>query len=76
MKTWTLVWFLVFPPTDDGKNTWEYSREINLTMEQCFAKLADKDDQYNTDALDGKIVGHEIYCKDERGTPIPIEQRN
>jgi hypothetical protein len=65
MKTWTLVWFLVFPPNDDGLTTWEYSKTTDLTQSECFAELAELDMQYRLMAMEGLVSGHEIYCKEE-----------
>ena len=62
MKTWTLVWFLVFPPNDAGQTEWSLNTEKNLTRQECFHLLAEKDAQFKEDAMDGKIRGHEIYC--------------
>ena len=64
MKIWTLVWFLVYPPID-GTTTWEQGMEKNLTSEQCFELLVDKDIELKILAMDNKIIGHELYCKKE-----------
>jgi len=64
MKIWTLVWFLVFPPTDDGLVTWEASQERNLTQTQCFEMLADRNAEFENSQVNGVIAGFEIYCKE------------
>ncbi len=66
MKTWTLVWFLIFPPAGVNKDvSWEFFSETNLTQEQCFEGLAEKEAEFSQQALDGNIKGFEIYCKGE-----------
>lgn len=66
MKTWTLVWFLIFPPEGPNKDvTWEATRIPNLTSEQCFAQLAEKDQEYKNLTMSGDVLGHEIYCRNE-----------
>lgn len=77
MKTWTLVWFLVFPPAGVNKDvTWEYFHEKDVTYKSCIAQVAEKVAQYDQELLDGNILGYEAYCKDQRGTSVPIEKRN
>lgn len=77
MKTWTLVWFLIFPPEGSNPNfTWEATQINKLTMEECFSQLAEKDNTFRERTLTGEIAGSELYCKDQRGTPVPIEQRD
>jgi hypothetical protein len=67
MKTWTLVWFLVFPPNDSGQVEWElHTAEMN-SRQACFVQLAAKDAEFREAAMDGKIAGHEIYCKGPEG---------
>lgn len=66
MKIWTLVWFLVFPPSDDGLSLWEASKESNLTQEQCFSSLAENNVRFEHLQASGDIVGFEIYCKEEQ----------
>jgi len=64
MKTWTLVWFLIFPPAGVNKDvTWEFFSEADLTHTQCFESLAEKEAEFSQQALDGNIKGFEIYCK-------------
>ena len=63
MKTWTLVWFLVFPANDSGKVEWELHKAENITRQECFVQLAAKDAEFKEQAMDGIIAGHEIYCK-------------
>ena len=63
MKTWTLVWFLVFPPNDAGQTTWELHSATDITEQTCYEWMAAKDEEFRMDVLDGKIIGHEIYCK-------------
>lgn len=70
MKTWTLVWFLVFPPNDAGQTTWELHTQGDLTRQQCFHLLAEKDADFKEDAMDGEIMGHEIYCKGTENGPV------
>ena len=66
MKTWILVWFLVYTPAGPNKDViWESSRETNLTMTQCFELLTEKDVELRQQTLDGNIVGHELYCREE-----------
>jgi hypothetical protein len=36
MKTWTLVWFLVFPPNDSGQVEWELHTAEAATQGQCL----------------------------------------
>jgi hypothetical protein len=64
MKTWTLVWFLVFPPNDSGDTVWESSRTTDLTRAQCIEQLVEKDQELKNQTLDGNIIGHELYCKE------------
>jgi len=65
MKTWMLVWFLVYPPSEGGTGvTWEYSQEVNLTRQKCFELLVDKDIELTQHTIDGKLVGHQVYCKE------------
>lgn len=71
MKTWTLVWFLVFPPNDSGQTTWELHKHENITRQECFHLLAEYDAEFKERALDGDIRGHEIYCTGpERQGPV------
>ena len=65
MKTWTLVWFLIFPPNDAGEAKFEMHSIANLSSQQCFEMLAEKDNQFLEEAHDGKLAGHEIYCREE-----------
>lgn len=62
MKTWTLVWFLVMPPTDDGLVEWEAGAEKNLTEAQCTTLLAEQDLAYLLMVKEKLIVGHTIQC--------------
>lgn len=70
MKTWTLVWFLVFPPNDSGQVEWELHTAEAATQGQCFEWLAAKDAEFREDALEGEIAGHEIYCKGPDVGPV------
>lgn len=70
MKTWTLVWFLVFPPNDAGQVEWELHTAEFEARSECFVQLAAKDEEFREQAMDGVIAGHEIYCKGpEDGIP-------
>jgi hypothetical protein len=64
MKTWTLVWFLIAPPTDTGQVEWEAGQLNDLTQAQCETQLAENDLQYLLMAKEGILAGHEIYCKE------------
>ena len=67
MKTWTLVWFLVFPPEGPNQDvTWEAAKLTNLTRTECFEQLADKDQEYRDLINSGDAVGHEVYCRNEK----------
>jgi len=66
MKTWILVWFLVYAPEGPNKDvTWESVSEADLTMQQCFKLLTMKEAELRQQMLDGKIIGHQLYCKEE-----------
>jgi len=68
MKTWVLVWILVFPPEGVNKpTTWEFKSTQGMTMEQCFSELAEMDQNFKMLAQEGEILGHEIYCRDKNG---------
>ena len=64
MKIWTLVWFLIYPANDEGMTTWEIHQVEDITLAQCASFLAKKDEELRELTRDGKIVGHEIYCKE------------
>lgn len=64
MKTWTLIWLLVYPPSDDGLLGWHSSREHNLTQTECHALLDEKEAEWVGQLAAGEIVGYEIYCKE------------
>lgn len=67
MKTWILVWLLIYPPAGPNKDvTWEYSREINLTQQECIDLLVEKDIVLKQETLAGNLIGHELYCKEEK----------
>lgn len=63
MKTWTLVWFLVFPPNDAGMARWEMHSQPDMTYSACVKLLAQKDAEYREDAELGEIMGHTIHCE-------------
>lgn len=71
MKTWTLVWFLILNPTDDG-TAWEAGVEHNLTEQQCEQMRDEQDLDYILMQKKGEIQGHNIYCKDQRGKKVPV----
>ena len=75
MKTWTLVWFLVLPPTDDGRVPLEAGAHKNLTEAECTTQLSETDLQYLLMEKEGLLQAHTMYCEDSRGVPIPIEKR-
>lgn len=65
MKTWVLVWFLIFPPTGPNKDvTWVYNHQGNMTEQECYDLLEEKDTMLKHKALAGDIVGHEVHCKE------------
>lgn len=64
MKTWTLVWFLIMPPTEDGQVVWEYGQNTNMTYAECVSQLAEDDLAYSLMAQKKEIAGHEIYCRE------------
>ena len=67
MKTWTLVWFLVFPPEGPNKDvTWESGREINMTYSACVAEVAEKEAKYYGYMSDKSVVGYEVYCREQK----------
>lgn len=65
MKTWTLVWMLIFPADDAGMYGFEYHKQADLTYSRCVELLAKKDQQFKDDVVDGKIAGHQIFCREE-----------
>lgn len=65
MKTWTLVWFLIMPPTEGSNITWEYGQNTNMTFEECSSQLVTDDTAYRLMAQKKEIIGHEIYCREE-----------
>lgn len=76
MKTWTLVWFLVFPPEGPNQDiTWESIHENDLTQQQCLDRKEKNKRNFEHKLANGELVGFEIYCKDNRGTPVKIERR-
>ncbi len=73
METWTLIWLLIFPPTEqETDTTWKYFRSVDLTQTDCFALMVEKDVEFRQHQEDGAITGFELYCKDSRGKPVPI----
>jgi hypothetical protein len=67
MKTWTLVWFLVFPPqAGDTEVTWNLLQQSDLTNSQCFELLVEKDVELRTLTEDRKLAGYEVYCKEDK----------
>lgn len=75
MKTWTLVWLLIFPPNDSGQANFEEHRVQLDTFSECVEQLAERDEQFRNDTAEGKLWGHTIYCRDNRGVKVEIEQR-
>ena len=66
MKTWTLVWFLIFPQTEVNKDvTWEFFSESELTQTQCFDAWVEKEAEFSQQVLEKNILGFQIYCKGE-----------
>lgn len=66
MKIWTLVWFLVLPPNDDGFTEWEYGQNTNITFSECAEQLAENDSDYRIMMQDNEILGYEIYCRETK----------
>lgn len=64
MKTWILVWFIMYPPAGPNQDvTWIEFQESNLTRVECFNLLVDKVNELDADE---DVVGHEIYCKEKK----------
>ena len=62
MQTWTLVWFLLFPPTDEGAVPFETGAQQNLTEEECNHALAEADLQYHLMKKEELITGYVLTC--------------
>lgn len=66
MKTWILIWFLVFPPAGPNQDvTWETKQEGGLTMTECFDFMVEKDILFKQLKEDGKVIGINLYCKED-----------
>ncbi len=72
MKTWILVWFLVFPPAGPNQDiTWQTFQDGGLTMSACFELMGEKDVEFKQLKEDGKVIGVQLYCKeDESGLTL------
>ncbi len=67
MKTWILIWFLVYPPAGPNQDvTWETVQHGGLTMQDCFEQMAEKDVQFKLLHEDGKVIGIQLYCKEDK----------
>lgn len=75
MKTWVMVWFLVYPANDDGSVHWESGVTKSMTESECYHEVVEKDLQYTLLLEEKSLTGFTLYCKDRRGTKVPVEQR-
>ena len=65
MKTWALIWYLVFPPAGPNQDvTWEAGIQGDLTESVCRSTQVEEELNYEHKLANGDIVGFEIYCKD------------
>lgn len=60
MKTWILIWVVMYPQNDSGQYQWKYYDQANLTYNECVQLLAKKQKEI---PLLKNYVGHKIYCK-------------
>lgn len=70
MKTWTLVWFLVFPPNDSGQVEWELHTADTSGETECNLQLAAKDKELEQQVLQNELSGYNIYCNAPKKIPV------